>query len=107
MKSKLDLAHEYFLAVVSRPSTTLRIEDLQEIQRKSWVYADSSYAENEKREKIEAEEKRKQMRELLNADNTFIEKEGQHFDDVMASLENHECNFVYGRVCLCGKIKEE
>ena len=44
----------------------------------AWKYADAMQAEADKR----AEQKRKEIREMLNADNTFIEKEGQHFDDV-------------------------
>ena len=44
----------------------------------AWEYADAMQAEADKR----AEQKRKEIREMLNADNTFIEKEGQHFDDV-------------------------
>ena len=39
-------------------------------------------AEADKRNKAEAEQKRKEIREMLNAPNTFIEREGQHFDDV-------------------------
>ncbi len=39
-------------------------------------------AEADKRSKAEVEQKRKAVREMLNADNTFLEKEGQHFDDV-------------------------
>ena len=48
----------------------------------SFDYVDAMQAEADKRNKAEAEQKRKEMREMLNADNTFIEREGQHFDDV-------------------------
>lgn len=78
MKSKLDLAHDWAMKALDEWYVT-NTDDLVDA---AWIYADAMYAENEKREKIEAGEKRKQMRELLNADNTFIEKEGRHFDDV-------------------------
>lgn len=78
MKSKLDLAHDWAMKALDEWYVT-NTDDLVDA---AWIYADAMYAENEKREKIESEEKRKQMRELLNSDNTFIEKEGQHFDDV-------------------------
>ena len=38
-------------------------------------------AEADKREKEEAAQRRKEIREMLNAPNTFVEREGQHFDD--------------------------
>ena len=77
MKSKLDLAHEMALELIKVQPSLMAYQ----IAERSFEYADAMYAEHEKREKQEAEEKHKQMRELLNADNTFIEKEGQHFDD--------------------------
>ena len=48
----------------------------------AWQYADAMQAEAEKRKKAEAEQKRKEIREILNDANTFIAREGQHFDDV-------------------------
>ena len=48
----------------------------------AWDYVEAMQAEADERNKAEAEQKRKEMREILNADNTFIEREGQHFDDV-------------------------
>lgn len=70
MKTKLEMAHEYLL----RFSGTTVAD--------AWAYADAMQAEADKREKEEAVQKRKAIREMLNADNTFLEKEGQHFDDV-------------------------
>ena len=75
---KLQMAHEFAMKLIECRATN-KTED---IIRLGWEYADAMQAEADKRNKAEAEEKRKQMRELLNADNTFIEKEGQHFDDV-------------------------
>ena len=48
----------------------------------AWEYADAMFAEFEKREKEEAAKKRVEIQKLLNANNTFVEREGQHFDDV-------------------------
>lgn len=75
---KLKLAHDYALVrlTCNNPKT------LDEIIHLSWYYADAMQAEADKRNKAEAEQKRKEIREMLNAPNTFIEREGQHFDDV-------------------------
>lgn len=70
------MAHDFAMKCVGNPNVSLiTIEDIVE---KAWQYADAMQAEADKR----AEQKRKEIREMLNADNTFIEKEGQHFDDV-------------------------
>lgn len=71
---KLQMAHEWAMKHGS--------EWTFDTVLKAWEYADAMQAEADKRNKAEAEEKSKQIRELLKADNTFIEKEGQHFDDV-------------------------
>ena len=77
---KFQVAHEWAMqAMIDKQKVFL---DAEGLAWKAWEYADAMQAEADKRNKAEAEEKRKQMRELLNADNTFIEKEGQHFDDV-------------------------
>ena len=55
---------------------------LKSCKELGWKYADAMQAEAEKRNKAEAEQKRKEIREMLNAPNTFVEREGQHFDDV-------------------------
>ena len=78
MKTKLELAHEFMM----KKMETETIDNHWELFYSSWRYADAMQAEADKRNKAESQEKRKQMRELLNACNTFIEKEGQHFDDV-------------------------
>ena len=67
---KAKMAHEYLL----RFSGTTVAD--------AWAYADAMQAEADKREKEEAAQKRKEIREMLNAPNTFVEREGQHFDDV-------------------------
>ena len=52
------------------------------IAKSAWSLADLMKEEAEKREKEEAAKKRAEIQKLLNADNTFVEREGQHFDDV-------------------------
>ena len=69
MKTKLEMAHEYLL----RFSGTTVAD--------AWQYADAMQAEADKREKEEAAQRRKEIREMLNAPNTFVERDGQHFDD--------------------------
>ena len=75
---KLTMAHQMALAIQG----TKLLHDMELVSEMAWKYADAMQAEADKRNKAESQEKRKQMRELLNACNTFIEKEGQHFDDV-------------------------
>ena len=73
---KMKLAHDAALAMInSGCSLHTAIAD-------AWAYADAMQAEADKRNKAEAEQKRKEIREMLNAENTFVEREGQHFDDV-------------------------
>lgn len=75
---KLKLAHEMALAIQG----TKLLHDMELVSEMAWKYADAMQAEADKRNKAEAAQKRKEIREMLNADNTFIEREGQHFDDV-------------------------
>lgn len=74
MKTKLEMAHEWYMMQTRRNGCALVVD--------AWKYADAMQAEADKRNKAEAEQKRKAIREMINADNTFLEKEGQHFDDV-------------------------
>ena len=76
MKTKLEMAHEWYLKHSERPSFMYT-----EVEQ-AWQYADAMQAEADKREKEEAAQRRKEIREMLNAPNTFVEREGQHFDDV-------------------------
>ena len=76
MKTKLEMAHEW---IMKHDDGSMSAEV---VVFKAWQYADAMQAEAEKRSKAEVEQKRKAVREMLNADNTFLEKEGQHFDDV-------------------------
>lgn len=73
---KLTLAHEYALEMAKQG---IPLKSCLEL---GWKYADAMQAEADKRNKVEAEQKRKEMREMLNAPNTFVEREGRHFDDV-------------------------
>ena len=77
MKTKLEMAHEYAMKHIG--ANGLKYEKLVS---SAWAYADAMQAEADKRDKDEFEKKRKEIREMLNHPNTFIEKEGQHFDDV-------------------------
>lgn len=73
---KMQMAHDAALAMIKNGcSMHTAIAD-------AWKYADAMQAKADERNKAEAEQKRKEMRELLNAENTFVEREGQHFDDV-------------------------
>lgn len=76
---KLQMAHDYALEMAKQGIPLKSCKEL------GWKYADAMQAEAEKRNKAEAEQKRKEMREMLSAPNTFVEREGQHFDDL------HEC----------------
>ena len=78
IKTKMQLAHEMALAIQG----TKLLHDMELVSDMAWKYADAMQAEADKRNKAEAEQKRKEMREMLNAPNTFVEREGQHFDDV-------------------------
>ena len=86
---KMKLAHDMALAMAA--DGNVPNENIVAIV---WQYADAMQAEADKRSKAEAEQKRKEMREMLNAPNTFIEREGQHFDDI------HGCE-VDWRVAPC------
>ena len=78
MKTKLEMAHEYAIALINSDCEM----QFDKFIRLCWNYADAMQAEADKRSKVEVEQKRKAVREMLNAGNTFLEKEGQHFDDV-------------------------
>ena len=78
MKTKLEMAHEIAVAMQSQEPIT----DMKLLSALAWQYADAMQAEADKREKEEAAQRRKEIREMLNAPNTFVEREGQHFDDV-------------------------
>lgn len=73
---KLQMAHEYALEMAKQG---IPLKSCLEL---GWKYADAMQAEADKRNKAEAEQKRKEIREMLSAPNTFVEREGQHFDDV-------------------------
>ena len=78
MKTKLEMAHEYAIALINSDSEM----QFDKFIRLCWQYADAMQAEADKREKEEAAQRRKKIREMPNAPNTFVEREGQHFDDV-------------------------
>ena len=78
MKTKLEMAHEWAM----KHGNAETVGSRQNMIKYAWDYADAMQAEADKRNKAEAEQKRKAIREMINADNTFLEKEGQHFDDV-------------------------
>jgi len=76
MKHKMDMAHDWYMKHSESPSYMY-----SEVEQ-AWQYADAMYAEADKREKEEAEQKRKEIRKILEDPNIFVEREGQHFDDV-------------------------
>ena len=77
---KMKLAHEWAL-VFTQQNKDLAVA-ANTVSKYAFDYADAMQDEADKREKEEAAQKRKEMREMLNAPNTFIEREGQHFDDL-------------------------
>ena len=79
METKIEMAHDWAMKHGSEMTHKTVID--------AWAYADAMQAEADKRTKEEAAQKRKEMREMLNAPNTFIEREGQHFDDVESPCE--------------------
>lgn len=83
MKTKLEMVQEYIISEIRRVGICA-IDDDKIID--AWKIADVMYAESDKREKSEKLEKRNKFRELLNSDNTFIEREGQHFDDIQEGI---------------------
>lgn len=76
---KLKMAHDYLRDIIKASGGNI---DVVEMPEAAWKLADAMQAEADKRNKAEAEQKRKEIREMLNAPNTFVEREGQHFDDV-------------------------
>lgn len=84
---KLKLAHDYALEMAKQGIPLKSCKEL------GWKYADAMQAEAEKRNKAEAEQKRKEVREMLNAPNTFIEREGKHFDDIEEAKREGEYFF--------------
>ena len=75
--NKLQMAHEYAMKHVQEGFDI----NYDVLVVEAWKYADAMQAEADKREKEEAAQRRKEIREMLNAPNTFVEREGQHFDD--------------------------
>ena len=73
---KAKMAHDYAIEMLKRGDPERSIAFVV------WLMADAMQAEADKRNKAEDEKKRADIREMLKADNTFIEREGQHFDDV-------------------------
>ena len=78
---KLKMAHDYLLKTM-KETAFVDESDICFFVDTAWKYADAMQAEADKRNKAEAAQKRKEIREMLDAPNTFVEREGQHFDDV-------------------------
>jgi len=74
----MELAHEMAIAMQSVEPIT----DMKLLASLCFQYADAMQAEADNREKEEAAQKRKEIRDMLTHPNTFVEREGQHFDDV-------------------------
>lgn len=86
---KLKLAHDYAIALINS-DCEMQFDKFIQL---CWNYADAMQAEADKRNKAEAEQKRKEIREILNDANTFIEREGQNFDDVEEAKREGEYFF--------------
>ena len=85
MKTKLEMAHDYAMKHIQEGwdiNYDVLVVD-------AWQYADAMQAEADKREKEEAAQRRKEIREMLNAPNTFVERKGQHFDDVADACKTY------------------
>lgn len=78
---KLKLAHDYLLKIMSNSPLVDQV-DIEFAVSTAWSYARMMHSEKIKEDKTDSEQKRKEVREILNDANTFIEREGQHFDDV-------------------------
>ena len=76
---KLTIATQVLLKLIETNKTGF---DAEGIAAYSFEIADAMQAEAKERNKAEAAQKRKEIREMLNAPNTFVEREGQHFDDL-------------------------
>ena len=76
--NKLQMAHQMAIAIQSSEP----IEDVSLLTKFCFSYADAMFEEAEKREKEDAAKKRAEIKEILNSNSTFVEREGQHFDDV-------------------------
>ncbi len=79
--NKDQIAHEYMLEMLKNTHANhgfLNSDEIGNLTETAWAIADAMQAEADKR----ALQKRAELRELLNHPNTFIEKEGMHFDDV-------------------------
>ena len=75
--NKLQMAHDYLLKLMeTNPKLNAKYAT-----KFVWEMVDAMQAEADKRENEEAAQRRKEIREMLNAPNTFVEREGQHFDD--------------------------
>lgn len=75
MKTKLEMAHDYLLKTM-KDTAFVDESDICFFVGTAWKYADAMQAEADKRDKEESAQKRKVIREMLSADNTFLEKEG-------------------------------
>ena len=81
MKTKLEMAHEYLLKIMSNSPLVEQV-DIEFAVSTAWSYARMMHSEKVRDDKVGYEQKRKEVRDMLNAPNTFVEREGQHFDDV-------------------------
>lgn len=76
--NKLEMANQMALMLLKNAP----LEEVSNAISTAWQYADAMQSEADKREKEESEKKRADIREMLKDNNTFVEREGQHFDDV-------------------------
>ena len=96
MKTKLEMAHEYAIALINSDCEM----QFDKFIRLCWNYADAMQAEVDKRNKDEMLEKHKAVREVSNEVDTFCRKEGQCLEDAKRFIES------YKLVKYCGGLEK-
>ena len=78
---KLTMAHEYAMKMIEANGITTTQEKVSLVQY-AWNYANAMHDAAEKQIQEDGKKIREEIREMLKSPNTFIEREGQHFDDL-------------------------
>lgn len=79
--NKLEMAHQYFMQTMGFIRNNDIDHNLDDVVSESWDYVDTMQAEADKR--------------VVKLP-----------DWMTGDMKNHEHDFIYGRVCACGKIKD-
>lgn len=78
---KLTMAHEYAMKMIEVNGITATQEKVSLVQY-AWNYANAMHDAAEKQRQEDGKKIREEIREMLKNPNTFVEREGQHFDDL-------------------------